>query len=71
MTKEWISVKERIPEPGEKFIGYSKWENINIYRRREFGDKPYAFGPYAGGKLDFDKDILYWIPLPEPPKGDA
>ena len=61
----WISVKERIPEPGEKFIGYSKWGNINIYRRREFGDKPYAVGG-----LDFDKDILYWMPLPELPKGD-
>ena len=64
---EWVSVEERLPEPGERvlatdcgFVGEfyinkrGKWQryNVNCY------------------ELLMALDILYWMPLPAPPDED-
>lgn len=61
---QWISVKDALPKAGEKFIAYTKWGNVSEHTRWCWGDKAYAVGG-----LDFEKDILFWQPLPQPPKG--
>ena len=64
---EWVSVDERLPEPGERvlatdcgFVGEfyinkcGKWQRYNVN----------CF------ELLMALDILYWMPLPERPKED-
>lgn len=61
----WIPVEERLPEPGERvlatdcgFVGEfyinkrGKWQRYNV----------------NCSELLMALDILYWMPLPEPPK---
>lgn len=61
---EWISVEERLPEPGERvlatdcgFVGEfyinkrGKWQRYNV----------------NCSELLMALDILYWMPLPAPP----
>ena len=64
---EWVSVEERLPEPGERvlatdcgFVGEfyinkrGKWQRYNV----------------NCSELLMALDILYWMPLPESPKED-
>ena len=66
-SNEWVSVYDRLPEPGERvlatdcgFVGEfyinkrGKWQryNVNCY------------------ELLMALDILYWMPLPKSPKED-
>jgi hypothetical protein len=56
MMAEWISVKDRLPEPGITVLG-SDGTNIAIVYMHK--DKSWEFvwmGP-----------ITHWMPLPEPP----
>lgn len=61
---EWVSVEERLPEPGERvlatgcgFVGEfyinkrGQWQRYNV----------------NCSELLMALDILYWMPLPEPP----
>lgn len=68
----WISVKDRLPEP-EK--------DVLIWYRNTWGAgfTSYRFGisrwysnikRWYGGCLPKDIEVLYWQPLPEPPKED-
>lgn len=63
---EWISVKNALPEPGERVLatngivvgeGYvgSKW-------LRYYG---------VDWQVAFEEPVTHWIPLPEPPKEDV
>lgn len=62
---EWVSVEDRLPEPGERvlatdcgFVGEfyinkrGKWQRYNV----------------NCSELLMALDILYWMPLPAPPK---
>ena len=64
---EWVSVDERLPEPGERvlatdcgFVGEfyinkrGKWQRYNV----------------NCSELLMALDILYWMPLPKSPKED-
>lgn len=64
---EWISVEDRLPEPGERvlatdcgFVGEfyinkrGKWQRYNV----------------NCSELLMALDILYWMPLPKSPKED-
>ena len=64
---EWVSVKERLPEPGERvlatdcgFVGEfyinkrGQWQRYNV----------------NCSELLMALDILYWMPLPKSPKED-
>lgn len=67
-TSDWISVEERLPEPGERvlttdgaFVGEmyinkrGKWQRYNV----------------NDSSLLMALDILWWMPLPEPPEVDT
>ena len=64
LPNEWVSVEERLPEPGERvlatgcgFVGEfyinkrGQWQRYNV----------------NCSELLMALDILYWMPLPEPP----
>ena len=64
LANEWVSVEESLPEPGERvlatdcgFVGEfyinkrGQWQRYNVNRP----------------ELLMALDILYWMPLPEPP----
>ena len=76
----WISVKDRLPEPDVKTIGRIETEkviawdgnrlvfgNFTIYRH----DNSFEFyGADADGTYCFWK-VTHWMPLPEPPERDG
>ena len=57
----WISVEDRLPEPGRNLLVWADG---------------YAFGEYLEGALwrvngiGMTHIVTYWIPLPEPPGGE-
>ena len=66
-VQEWISVKDRLPEP---------WEQVLIYSRHDFCESAFYIG--VPGKwcstwnhemLDADS-VTYWMSMPQPPKGE-
>lgn len=62
---EWISVKDRLPEIGERVLTLDK--------RGRIGDREYyrfesGFICFRPDGLVPGKDITHWMPLPEPPK---
>ena len=66
-VQEWISVKDRLPEP---------WEQVLIYSRHDFCESAFYIG--VPGKwcstwnhemLDTDS-VTYWMSMPQPPKGE-
>ena len=65
--RRWIPVTERLPEPGERvlatdggFVGelyinsFGQWQRYNVNHH----------------SLLMALDILWWMPLPKPPKGE-
>ena len=62
---EWISVKERLPENGERVLTLSTWAHVSDRELRTYGDGSKRFSP--DGLLP-GVDITHWMPLPEPPK---
>ena len=66
-VQEWISVDDRLPEP---------WEQVLIYSRHDFCESAFYIG--VPGKwcstwnhemLDADS-VTYWMSMPQPPKGE-
>ena len=66
-VQEWISVEDRLPEP---------WEQVLIYSRHDFCESAFYIG--VPGKwcstwnhemLDADS-VTHWMPMPNPPKGE-
>jgi hypothetical protein len=62
-SKQWISVKERLPKSGDTVLVY--------YRRGEYRGT-YILRYIGGLWLIFDPliEVTHWMPLPEPPRGD-
>lgn len=74
---EWISVKDRLPEIGQRVLVYQKsgvfgGNEIEItYRIDEF----YESSEEINNQIVWDgqgmcNDIHHWMPLPEPPVSD-
>lgn len=64
---KWISVNDRLPEPGiTKLIVTVRHEHGNIV------DIARYLGPQEGWDLVlwkvWDENVTHWMPLPEPPK---
>lgn len=62
---KWISVKERLPEDGQRVVGIAENGMTGIMDYRDDGT-PFAariFGVYFS-------NITHWMPLPSPPKED-
>ena len=66
-VQEWISVDDRLPEP---------WEQVLIYSRHDFCESAFYIGvpgewcsTWNHEMLDADS-VTHWMPMPNPPKGE-
>lgn len=57
----WISVEERLPEPGEVVITYNS----------PLGLQNYGIDLVLDGEWNFDEFTQWWMPLPEAPKEET
>ena len=66
-VQEWISVKDRLPEP---------WKQVLIYSRHDFCEVALYIGIPGKWRVTWNHDMLdadsvtHWMPLPEMPKGE-
>ena len=66
-VQEWISVKDRLPEP---------WKQVLIYSRHDFCESAFYIGIPGKWRVTWNHDMLdadsvtHWMPLPHPPKGE-
>ena len=65
MNHKWISTKDRLPEPGQKFVCFTKWGNVTVEINRTWGEPPWTVGG-----LEPVKDYSFWMPLPGLPGED-
>ena len=79
---EWISVKDRLPESDDQYLVFAQFEcdeesSIYIFDydscAEEFGVWEEHYDSDMLGYLDsefvkYPATVLYWMPLPEPPK---
>lgn len=67
---QWISVKDRLPEEGEKVLIYTKTDitTFGLYT------KNYGFGKREGFECGdgfmWMNTSSHWMPLPKPPEGE-
>lgn len=56
LSNQWISVKEALPEYGEKVFVQDRYENWGV-----------AYRGYVDWKTDdgFAIDVAYWLPIPK------
>ena len=66
-VQEWISVKDRLPEP---------WKQVLIYSRYDFCEVALYIGIPGKWRVTWNHEMLdadsvtHWMPLPEKPKGE-
>lgn len=65
VTYEWISVKDRLPEVGERVLTLDKWGHIHDRMLYQFVDGFISFRPDG---LKPGIDVTHWMQLPEPPE---
>ena len=63
--RRWIPVTERLPEPGERVLATDGGFVGEFYINKRGQWKRYNVNDYS---LLMALDILFWMPLPEPPK---
>ena len=61
----WISVKDRLPEVGERVLTLDKWGHIHDRMLYQFVDGFISFRPDG---LKPGIDVTHWMQLPEPPE---
>ena len=62
---EWISVKDRLPEPEKLVIATNGSIVLEMYR--QIFNMEMAWTRYGIKLEDFYGPITHWMPLPEPP----
>ena len=65
---KWISVEERLPEEGERVLctdGHCVFEQYRVPLSCVYGTWD------RGGLKSPMQNVTHWMPLPEPPEGDA
>ena len=70
---EWIDSADRLPKLGEWVLLYRRRSNYTTIAKTSVGmvDKSLWWHTISGGVAmaeEKEKDDLYWMPLPEPPK---
>lgn len=69
-VNQWISVKDRLPEPEKDVLVWYRYTWGAGFTSYRFGiSKWYSYiKRWYEGCLPKDIEVLYWQPLPEPPK---
>ncbi len=75
MMSEWISVKDRLPEGQQRVL---TWDGNRIASAQYTNELPDGGGwYYTADECRFKSElsgesgeIIYWLPLPEPPKSE-
>lgn len=71
---EWISVKDRLPETADCVLVLASGKphkNITLENACEIAEFDIDEGWIMGMWPEWENpNITYWMPLPEPPKGD-
>ena len=70
-TPRWISVEERLPEDGEEVLCYYEYFRYGRFNcMYKTVDRGYFLNGHFGGEPTNGQKakVLYWMPLPEPPK---
>ena len=66
----WISVKDRLPEVGQKVLTYSKYGHVSDRTlERHGGQNGYDVLLFSPDGMKPGTDITHWMSLSEPPKG--
>ena len=62
----WISVEERLPDDFSRVLGFMAWGGMMLLERQNKGW-------YLADRIQQvpDEAVLYWMPLPKPPKEDT
>ena len=74
---KWISVKERLPEEGQRVLLYNSLEYVSIVMAHWYSSSQRPFFDHVtidDIHLTFaleDNKHLYWMPLPAPPKEEG
>ena len=64
-VQEWISVKDRLPEP---------WKRVLIYSRHDFCESAFYIGVPGKWRVTWNHEMLdadsvtHWMQMPEPPE---
>lgn len=71
--KEWISVKDRLPDVFDEVLVYDTFSNtsISIAWRETTPRKNGIVDWYWNSQMSYPEDlthVTHWMPLPEPPK---
>jgi hypothetical protein len=66
-VQEWTSVKDRLPEPGVRVLATDEEFVGEFYINKRGQWQRYNVNDVA---LLMALDILWWKPLPQPPKGE-
>ena len=66
-VQEWISVDDRLPEQGERVLATDGGFVGELYVNSRCQWQRYNVNDHS---LLMALDILWWMPLPQPPKGE-
>ncbi|WFQ80224.1 DUF551 domain-containing protein [Xenorhabdus sp. SF857] len=74
---EWIKCSDRLPEIDEIVLGCEFYTNNGNYKCRLYGraeDGEYWYWGVVNRlneiEIDDEYNVEYWMPFPEPPKGE-
>lgn len=66
----WISVKDRLPDPGELYLVWSTYSGVEIFHYDYIygGKKPCFYKDDENGyPINEDDWVTHWMPLPKSP----
>ncbi len=66
---KWISVEERLPEPGQGVLVYDDCGYMSVADYTHDKHFPTVYEFHVNG--EYEPGVTHWMPLPEPPKEDA
>ena len=68
---KWISVKDKLPDEGERVLIYAPRTQNQYYVAMFYtlrGEIKFTMNIYGISYCWYAEDVTYWMPLPKPPK---